>query len=140
MGEENLFHIRHILENIEIGYFAHEKNTGQERYMIRDQAMYKNFVKLSAFNGQGKYFGQFGLNHVYQMEEKGVRWFASRLKANGYDGKIVSIPIEYEKCRRLYFDQNEKACVEDNFFMETSADIDIEILNNLSKEKAIMDL
>lgn len=83
VGEENLFHIRHILENIEIGYFVHEKNTDQERYMIRDQAMYKNFVKLSAFNEQGKYFGQFGLNHVYQMEERGVRWFASRLKENG---------------------------------------------------------
>ena len=51
--------------------------------MIRDQAMYKNFVKLSAFNEQGKYFGQFGFNHVYQMEERGVRWFASRLKENG---------------------------------------------------------
>ena len=138
VGEENLFHIRHILENIEIGYFVHEKNTDQERYMIRDQAMYKNFVKLSAFNEQGKYFGQFGLNHVYQMEERGVRGFASRLKENGYDGKIVSIPIEYKNCSRLYFDQDDKACVEDNFFVETSADIDMEIWNNLSKDKAVI--
>lgn len=67
-----------------------------------------------------------------------MNWFASRLKENGYDGKIVSIPIEYKNCSRLYFDQNDKACVEDNFFVETSADIDMEIWNNLSKDKAVI--
>ena len=139
MGEDILFHIRHILRNMKTGYFIYaENNTSQEQYMIRDQAMYKNFVELSTYNGQGKYFGQFGVDHVYQIEDKGVKWFASRLKANGYDGKIVSIPIEYKNCNRLYFEQNDKPCIDDSFFIDYCSAINKEIVDNLSEEKAVI--
>ena len=134
---DKMFDIKHMLKNIEIGYHVHEKDTNHDKYMIRDQAMYDNFVVLNSRNKQGKYFGQFGYLHALQSEEQGVKWFASLLKENGYDGKIASIMVEYKNCHRIYFNDYNTPCI-DTMDTGPMADISQEVIGNLSKDNAVI--
>ncbi len=63
----------------------------------RDKAMYASFLKQADPEGEEKYFGQWGLNHVFQDEQMGVDWFASLLnKTETYEGAVFSLVLVYE--------------------------------------------
>lgn len=63
----------------------------------RDKAMYASFLKQAGADGTGKYFGQWGLNHVFQNEQMGVEWFASFLdKTVGYQDAVFSMVLVYQ--------------------------------------------
>lgn len=67
------------------------------RYAIRDRAMYTNFLKQADKHSEAKYFGQWGLNHVYQNEQMGVEWFASFLdKTEVYNDTVFSMVLVYQ--------------------------------------------
>ncbi len=69
----------------------------------RDKMMYDNFLVLNNVLPKGKYFGQWGLNHVFQMEESEVNWFASMLNSDSsqFKNKILSIVLSYDNCERM---------------------------------------
>lgn len=63
----------------------------------RDRAMYELFLKQADLNSGGKYFGQWGLSHVFQREQAGVQWFASLLnQTEGFAGSIFSLVLIYQ--------------------------------------------
>lgn len=137
-NEDIYFNVHHILKNILIANSVHEQSTSTNRYKIRDQAMYDNFILVNSRNKEGKYFGQFGMDHTFQSENNGVKWFASLLKNNGYNDKIVSIPIEYKNCHRNYFDHDGVAHIDDSFEVAPMANVPSEIIDQLSKETAVI--
>lgn len=82
--------------------------TGIELYSItdpalwnttRDLAMYNSFLKQSERMKNGKFFGQWGLNHVFQKQQGGVDWLASHFK----QGEVFSMVLIYQDS---YFLQN----------------------------------
>jgi hypothetical protein len=63
----------------------------------RDQAMYQNFLKQISLDGDEKYFGQWGLNHVYQSRQDGVEWLASSItKTQGFEDSVFSMVLVYQ--------------------------------------------
>lgn len=134
---EKTFSIQHILKNILLGYAEHEAETETGKYSIRDQGMYDNFMILHEQNEEGKYFGQFGNRHIYQTETEGVNWFASLLKQGGFEDKVVSIFLEYINCTRVVPNKSGGTYTEQTG-TETSADLEQDILQNLSKDKLVI--
>ena len=68
----------------------------------RDKAMYASFLKQADKDGEAKYFGQWGLNHVFQGEQMGVDWFASFVDTTEtYEGAIFSMVLVYEDSHYL---------------------------------------
>lgn len=68
----------------------------QEWNAQRDRAMYENFMK-QAVNGSGeKFFGQWGLNHVFQKEQMGVTWLATAIdQTDEFSGRVFSMVLVY---------------------------------------------
>lgn len=64
----------------------------------RDAVMYRNFLKQCDLTGLEKYFGQWGLNHVYQGAQRDVNWAAGLINGEGtaYRGKVLSIAMIYQ--------------------------------------------
>lgn len=68
----------------------------------RDKAMYASFLKQADKDGKAKYFGQWGLNHVFQGEQMGIDWFASFVDTTEtYEGAIFSMVLVYEDSHYL---------------------------------------
>lgn len=70
----------------------------------RDKMMYDNFLRIYSRYSDGKYYGQWGLNHAFQEKQDGVKWFASRID-NEVDSplkdQILSIVYLYQNCTRI---------------------------------------
>lgn len=74
----NYFDFKTITENLK---YTCENYLGRHGSYIdnRDATMYANFQKYYAKLSKGKYFGQFGMNHVFQKSINGKEYFASFL-------------------------------------------------------------
>lgn len=81
----------------------------------RDSAMYENFKKLYEHLPKGKWFGTFGLHHVFQhpivvndsndaLGNLNTTWFASYINSGdlGIKNKILSISLLYDDCISAY--------------------------------------
>ncbi|WP_315120646.1 erythromycin esterase family protein [uncultured Clostridium sp.] len=68
---------------------------------VRDKRMYENFKKVYEESSKGKYYGQWGLNHVFQKEQLDVKWIAAAMNEEGspLKDKILSIVYAYEDCK-----------------------------------------
>jgi hypothetical protein len=79
-------------------YGARETEGDSAFYKTRDRYMYENFLWQYQRLPKGKYYGHFGLGHIYM--KPGLLWFASHL--NGSDspveGKTLSIAFLYWDC------------------------------------------
>jgi uncharacterized iron-regulated protein len=109
-------------------------NSSKENYnVIREECMYNNFKKIYSHFPKGKYFGQFGLEHVYQSscssyigkEER----FAMRLnrKDSLVKNRVLSMEYVYKDCFRMAKERN---------YIEVRSEsqvTDIDILNKYAK-------
>jgi len=69
----------------------------------RDKMIYENFIILLNELPEGKYYGQWGLNHAFQSKEDEVMWFGAHLNSDEskYKGKILTIAYFYDACQRM---------------------------------------
>lgn len=74
---------------------------------IRENQIYKNFILLDSTIDDGKYYGQWGLGHIYQEKvtytsfDIGV--FGAKLdKDNRFKDKVMSIAYAYDKQSSKY--------------------------------------
>ncbi len=68
----------------------------------RDAAMYHNLLKQISLDGGEKYFGQWGVNHVFQGQQMGVDWLAARLAGTeGFAGSVFSLVLIYSAGEHL---------------------------------------
>lgn len=92
-------------ENITYGFELHNKNSStiHDFNTYRDEIMYKNFISIYNHLPKGKYYGQFGRNHIYQNQQMGIEWFASLFnkKQSPLSNKILSITYAYKDCQML---------------------------------------
>ena len=74
----------------------------------REQAMYENFVRqVSPDDGQ-KYFGQWGLHHVFQGQVLGVDWLASKIaRTERFSDSVFSMVLVYSGGERLSQDGSQ---------------------------------
>ncbi|MCH4886294.1 erythromycin esterase family protein [Acidaminobacter sp. JC074] len=75
----------------------------------RDQIIYNNFLVLDDILEDGKYYGQWGLNHAFQRMDGGVKWFAGYLDSSEskYHNKVLSIAYNYENCESMSLKDTE---------------------------------
>lgn len=86
------------MKNSRIAYDARDENWNQ----VRDEMMYNNFEILDDNLDDGIYFGQWGMQHIFQEEFDDVDWFASRINnTEKYKGKILSINFWYDDCKQM---------------------------------------
>lgn len=71
---------------------------------IRDKKIYKNFLEIEKRLPKGKYYGQWGLSHIFQKPFPYVNWLGARLNGQGsiFKGKVLSIAYVYDNCKYLY--------------------------------------
>jgi len=78
-------------------------NDKTEWNKVRDQMIYDSFLTVDRQLEEGKYYGQWGLNHTFQEAEGQVKWFAAFLNSEGskYQDKVLSIVYNYENCESM---------------------------------------
>ncbi len=99
--KEDYFKFIMVLENIMDGINAYD--TAEDEFLeIRERCIYENFIKIYNKLGDVKFFGQWGIWHVYQKYE-GVQPIAARLNTSGspVKGKVLSIAYVYDNCRYM---------------------------------------
>lgn len=119
--DQDFFGFQLVNNNVINRYKAYQKKNN-EWNITRDKMMYDNFLKIYSRYSDGKYYGQWGLNHAFQKKQDGVNWFASKLDNDGdspLKGQILSIVYLYQNCTRI--NNNGK-------YSETS------MSNNISKQ------
>lgn len=96
--EDNFFGFQLANENIinRIDIVSSEEDFNE----IRDKKIYENFIKVYNHLPKGKYYGQWGLNHVFQREQGGVSWLAASMNGNDspVKDKVLSIIYLYKNC------------------------------------------
>jgi len=103
LGEEFIY-FELVLQNVLNGKEAYKHNGDMTTWNnVRDAMIYENFVKLDNFLPNGKYFGQWGLAHVYQHKDKDIMWFGAYLNSEGskYQDKVFSIAFNYLNCETM---------------------------------------
>jgi len=66
---------------------------------IRDKRIFENFKEINSLLPKGKYYGQWGLNHIFQGKQLGVNWFGALLnQSSDFRDKIISIGYSYDNC------------------------------------------
>ncbi|KPU27706.1 hypothetical protein TR13x_04075 [Caloranaerobacter sp. TR13] len=126
---DKFFDFSIVVDNIENSINAYEADFD----IIREQSIYDNFKRVYNQLPKGKYFGQWGLEHVYQrlchsyMDEKDR--FAMYLNRDDspVKDKVLSIAYGYINCFRMTW--GKKYGVKRN----VSAIKDIGILNRFAK-------
>ena len=101
---EDFIYFELVLENVLNGKEAYKHNGDMTAWNnVRDAMIYDNFVKLDNFLPKGKYFGQWGLPHVYQHKDKDIMWFGAYLNSEGskYQDKVFSIAFNYLDCEAM---------------------------------------
>ena len=96
---ENLFGFELVNENI-IAQVKAYKAGDMSFNQIRDDKIYDNFKKIYQHIPKGKYYGQWGLNHVFQKAQGNVDWLASLMNNSDspVKGKVLSIVYLYNNC------------------------------------------
>lgn len=97
---DKLFDFEMINDNILYNFEAREDRKTFDK--IRDKKMYENFVKIYNKLPNGKYYGQFGLNHVFQDKQNEVDWIASLMdgEKSPVKGKVLSTIYLYKDCKK----------------------------------------
>ncbi|MTI96789.1 MAG: erythromycin esterase family protein [Firmicutes bacterium] len=94
---EDLFYFDDVVENL-VNRIAVAEADQQAMY-IREQAMYENFLKFHEHLPAGKYFGQFGMAHVFQeqcaSDMEGVERLAMYLQRDDSPVRDQVISIAY---------------------------------------------
>ncbi len=94
-----------VLQNILYRYECVEGGTTDKAWnRLRDERIYRNFLTLYAAIPQDlRFFGQWGLNHVFQQREFDVHWFAARLRHSPdspVKNEICSLVLMYEQAHQ----------------------------------------
>ncbi|MTI71660.1 MAG: erythromycin esterase family protein [Firmicutes bacterium] len=97
--EDDLFIFNLVNNNILYRYEAY----GNDNFnSFRDEKIYENFEKIYNNNPDEKYFGQWGIGHIYQREQKDVKWMATLMNdSKELKDKIVSIVYSYDDCKYM---------------------------------------
>jgi hypothetical protein len=70
---------------------CNSKKSWEQFYNFRDKIMFENFSKINTYFPEGKYYGQFGMHHVFQSQCSNVNWLASLINNSKYYNKVLSI-------------------------------------------------
>jgi len=94
-----------VLQNILYRYECVEGGTTDKAWnRLRDERIYRNFLTLYPAIPRGlRFFGQWGLNHVFQQREFDVNWCAARLRRSPdspVKAEICSIALIYEQANQ----------------------------------------
>lgn len=128
----NYFDFSIVVDNIINALNVYASN-GENSNKIRELSIYSNFKRIYSHFPVGKYFGQFGMNHVYQKTCSSFMGTQTRfaMYLNSGDspvnGKVLSIAYGYENCTYITTTKNS---------IENGADAiinDINILDKCSK-------
>jgi hypothetical protein len=97
---ESFFGFKLVNDNILYMNEAYSAN-GDEFNKKRDKRIYENFKQVYESLPKGKYYGQWGLNHIFQKEQMGVKWIAAAMneKGSSLENKVLSIAYAYENCK-----------------------------------------
>lgn len=100
---EKLFDFELVNENIIAQVKAYEGKTNNSFNQIRDSKMYDNFKKIYLRMPNGKFYGQWGLNHTFQKRQASVDWLASLMNSSDspVKGRILSIVYLYDNCEMM---------------------------------------
>lgn len=99
----NYFDFSMIVDNTVNTINSHFLNNASSD-MVRDPSMFNNFSKVYSYLPKGKYFGEFGMEHVYQKTCNSYMGNHERLAMylNGsgspVKGRVLSIAYGYENC------------------------------------------
>lgn len=93
---------------VTINLLNYEKASKNKRNQVdwnntRDKMIYENFELIERRLPNGKYFGQWGINHGFQSKEKDIKWFATLLndKKSKFKDKILSIAFNYDNSKQM---------------------------------------
>lgn len=103
-SEQQKFEITYIFKNLIHSADAFSQVEHLDIHRKRDMYMYENFIELYNHFPVGKFFGQWGLNHIYQSPQLGVNWLAYLLnteESSPVKGKILSMATYYKNCQRI---------------------------------------
>ena len=68
----------------------------------RDEMIFNNFVQVDKYLSKGVYYGQWGLDHIFQSKTGNTDWFAAQInQMPEYKGKILSIAFQYNNCEQI---------------------------------------
>ncbi len=128
-SEKQKFEINYIFQNLihSIDAFSQQENLDIHRK--RDQYMYDNFLVLWDRLPKGNFFGQWGLNHVYQSPQLNVNWLAYLLDTqenSPVNGKVVSMATYYKSCERIKWRSNETETLDNLTISDDSLGISLD--------------
>lgn len=108
---ENFIGFKLVNTNVLNAIEAYKHNGDQVDWNnVRDRMIYENFQVIQEELPEGKYYGQWGLNHTFQTKEKDMMWFAAYL--NGEDSKfknkVLTIVYNYDDCEQMTKTRNGK--------------------------------
>lgn len=94
-----------VVENIKTACEAYKDEMKFD--YIRENQIYKNFILLDSNIDGGKYYGQWGLGHIYQEKVTytsfDIEFFGAKLdKDNKFKDKVMSIAYVYDKQSSKY--------------------------------------
>jgi hypothetical protein len=102
--EDDFIYFELVIQNVLNGQeaYKHHHDTA-EWNNTRDLMIYENFVKIDALLPPNKYFGQWGVAHIFQHKDKDIMWFASYLNSDEskYKDKVLSIAYNYLNCEMM---------------------------------------
>lgn len=122
-----------VLDNIVNSLNKYASSTIADSNKIRESSIYSNFKRVYSHFPNEKYFGQFGMEHVYQRACSSYMGdeprFAMYLNSSDspVKGKVLSIAYGYDNCLYMNKQQNYDGVPADSVIN------DISILNNYSK-------
>lgn len=95
--KDKFFDFSHIIKNIKDTTIIPKPHLDLvDYYNKRDKVMYENFKKIYNHLPKGKYYGQFGKQHVFQEETGGIKFLAYHLsKGELFKDKVYSIHSLY---------------------------------------------
>lgn len=106
--QESFYDFEFSVRNCLVGIDAYSND--EEKFdAVREPAMYDNFLSVYEHYGKGKFFGQFGAEHVYQAScdtdyfKKHSGRFAISLQSEGspVSGRVCTVLYTYENCFRM---------------------------------------
>lgn len=128
----NYFNFTIVLDNIVNSINAYASNRANFDD-IREPIIYSNFKRIYSHFPIGKYFGEFGMEHVYQKNCSSYLGnktrFAMYLNSNDspVKGRVMSIAYGYENCTYMTSGHNYGESIADPIIS------DIDILDRFSK-------
>lgn len=103
---DGYFAVSLIIRNLKERYDAYDKRneSTQAYWAARENRIYENFLNIYEHYPSGKYFGQWGKNHIYQARFNNIDWFAHRLQHyenSPVKDKVLSIANVYNNCKMM---------------------------------------